>query len=358
MEYPKTRDEWLALRHKHISSTEVAALFGLSPYLTAYELAVVKKQPSHDNEFNLFEASERTEWGLVQQRAIAGRIAQKFGIKCRAISGYAIHSYQHCRMGSSFDYEIIGIADDEFPKDGDPILRDMYKKFGAGILEIKNVDALIFRDQWSEDDDGRREAPAHIEIQVQHQLACIARQWGAIGVLVGGNKLELLVRERDDAVNQAIAKKCEWFWNLLAKGGMPPVELPADAEIIGKLYRYAEPGKVLDVQADPDETISALCAAYKEAAARAAAAEDEKKTAKAQLLLVIGDAEKVLAKGFTISATSIADTEIAAYTRKGHRNVRINAAKPPKEKGDGKAVQGRNRNRHDAGEGQGAEQRA
>ncbi len=25
MEYPKTREEWLALRHKHIASTEVAA---------------------------------------------------------------------------------------------------------------------------------------------------------------------------------------------------------------------------------------------------------------------------------------------------------------------------------------------
>ena len=146
---------------------------------------------------------------------------------------------------------------------------------GAGILEIKNVDYLVFRDQWQQDDDGRREAPAHIEIQVQHQLACIGRLWGAIGVLVGGNKLELLVRTRDDAVHQAIIKKCEWFWNLLAHEKMPPVELPQDAEIIGKLYRYATPEKVLDVQADPEEKITALCAAYKAAAEAEAAATAE-----------------------------------------------------------------------------------
>lgn len=334
MEYPKTRDEWLALRHKHISSTEAAALFGLSPYSTAFEIAVQKKQPSHVNDYTTFEANERSEWGLVQQRAIAGRIASKFGIRCRAMNGYAIHSYLHCRMGASFDYEIIGLAD-EFPEDGDPILRDMYLKHGAGILEIKNVDSMIFRDQWNEDDEGRREAPAHIEIQVQHQLACIGRMWGAIGVLVGGNKLELLVREKDHEVNMAITRKCEWFWNTLAKGEMPPVELPADAEIIGKLYRYAEPGKVLDVQAEPDEKVSALCAAYKAAAAQATAAEEAKQTAKAQLLLLIGDAERVLAKGFTISATSIAETEVAAYTRKGYRNVRVNPVKPKKEKVSG-----------------------
>lgn len=333
MEYPKTRDEWLALRHKHISSTEASALFGLNPYTTAFELAVVKQQPSHDNEFNSFEGNERSEWGLIQQNAIARRVAQKYGIKARAVNGYAIHSYLHCRMGASFDYEIIGLAEGEF--DGDTILRDMYTKHGAGILEIKNVDYLVFRDQWQEDDEGRREAPAHIEIQVQHQLACIGRLWGAIGVLVGGNKLELLVRMKDHDVNMALTKKCEKFWFDLAKGIMPPVELPADADIIGKLYRFATPEKVLDVQEVPDEQISALCAAYKAAAADAKVAEEAKSTAKARLLLLIGDAERVLAKGFTISATSIAETEVPAYTRKGYRNVRITpvkASKPKKEK--------------------------
>lgn len=330
MEYPKTREEWLALRHKHISSTEASALFGLNPYTTAFELAVVKKQPSHDNEFNDFEGNERTEWGLVQQRAIAQRIASRYGIKCRAVNGYAVHSYVHCRMGASFDYEIIGITDDPAFA-GDTVLREMYSEHGPGILEIKNVDYLVFRDQWPEDDDGRRDAPAHIEIQVQHQLACIGRMWGAIGVLVAGNKLELLVRMKDHEVNMAIAKKCEKFWFDLAKGIMPPVELPADADIIGKLYRYATPEKVLDVQEADGETISGLCAAYKEAAARESAAKADKDTAKALLLLQIGDAERVLAKGYTISATSIADTRIEAYDRKGYRNVRVTAIKPKKE---------------------------
>ena len=119
-------------------------------------------------------------------------------------------------------------------------------KHGAGVLEIKNVDWLQFK-KWQAG-DGTIEAPAHIEIQVQHQLACIARSWAAIGVLVGGNTLELLVRERDYAVCKALRAKCEKFWSDMDRGVMPPIELPADAAIVAQMYRYAEPGKVLDAQ--------------------------------------------------------------------------------------------------------------
>jgi putative phage-type endonuclease len=326
MHYPKSRAEWLALRHQYVSSTEVAALFGLSPYTTAFELAVIKKGELPDER----EGNERMEWGIVLQHAIAKRIAVKYGVNVRAISGYSTHSLQHCRMGSSFDYQIVGITADEISDDY-ITLRDMYEAHGAGILEIKNVDWLAFKD-WPTGDDGEIEAPAHIEIQVQHQLACIGRTWGAIGVLVGGNKMELLVRKRDDEVHKALTAKCEKFWRDLAANIMPPVELPADAAIIGKLYKYAEPGKVLDKQGDAE--IAAILHAYKDAAAAKKAAEAAQDTAKAQLLMKIGDAEKVLADGFTVSAGVVAETEIEAYTRKAYRNVRITAKKATKEKAE------------------------
>lgn len=321
VEYPKTREEWLALRHKHVGSTEVAALFGLSPYSTAFELAVVKRQPDPDPEF---EGNERMRWGIRVQHAIAKGIASEYGVKVRAISGYAIHSYQHIRAGASFDYEIIGLSDDaEPPKDS--LLRDMYAKHGAGILEIKNVDTFVYRNDWT---DG--EPPVHIELQLQHQLACIGRFWGAIGALIGGNELRVFVRERDDAVHKAIVAKCEKFWADLDNGVMPPVDLPADADIVAKLYRYAEPGKVMD--ATGNEEIAELCRGYVAAAKQAREAEATKDTLKAKLLMLIGDAERVIVDGFNVSAGMVGDTEVPAYTRKGYRNVRITAKKPSKEK--------------------------
>lgn len=326
LHYPKCPAEWLALRHRHVSSTEVAALFGLSPYLTAFELATIKKQDVPPDDL---ETNERAEWGLCLQDAIARRIAVRYGVRVRAINAYATHSYEHCRMGASFDYEIVGVSNDDAQFSGDAILREMYLRHGAGILEIKNVDALVFRDRWVRDEDGGIEAPAHIEIQVQHQLACISRFWAAVGVLVGGNRLELLIRERDDDVHKALRIKCESFWDDLRRGVMPPVDLPADAAVVAKLYRYAEPGKVLDAQGDVE--LAALCAEYAEAAKAESAAKAAKETAKAKLLMRIGDAEKVLTKGYTVSAGVVAETEVPAYTRKAYRNVRVTAEKAKKE---------------------------
>jgi putative phage-type endonuclease len=315
---PKSRAEWLALRHKYVSSTESAALFGLSPYMTAYELAVQKQCPEPDPDW---AGNERMKWGIRLQHAIAKGIAEEYGVKIRALNGYSTHSLGHVKAGASFDYEIVGIVDGEYS--GDTILRDLYAKHGAGVLEIKNVDGLVFRDQWKSDDG--IEPPAHIEIQVQHQLACIARQWAAIGVLVNGNTLHLMTRERDDDVIKAVLTACERFWTDLGKGILPPVELPADAAIISQVYRIAEPGKVIDA----DEEIEALCAEYRAAADRATAAEAEKNTAKAKILMKIGDAERVIGAAFTISAGTVGECEVS-YTRKAYRNVRITAVKAKK----------------------------
>lgn len=320
MHYPKTREDWLALRHRHVSSTEVAALFGLSPYMTAFELATIKRQDGPDER----EASERMRWGVRLENAIARGIAEEYGVKVRAISAYATHGYEHCRMGASFDFEIVGVKDGDFA--GDAILRRMYEQHGAGVLEIKNVDAAQFR-KWQYDDG--IEPPAHIELQVQHQLACIGRRWAAIGALVGGNRLEVIVRERDDEVHRILRAKCEAFWRDLDAGILPPVELPADAAVIAALYRHAEPGKVLDAQGDAE--VSALVREYAAASDAAAKAAKARDAAKAKLLMRIGDAEKVLADGYTVSAGVVAETEIPAYTRKAYRLIRVWATKPKKE---------------------------
>ena len=307
LHYPKTRDEWLKLRHSCVSSTEVAALHGLSPYLTAFELAVLKKADPPDDR----EAGERATWGLRMQEAAARGLAEDLKIKVRALNAYAIQD--GTRMGASFDYEIIGTEPgSEF--------EDYYKRLGTGILEIKTVDAWVYRNDWQ---DG--EAPAHIEVQVQAQLECIERAWAIIGVVVGGNKGVHLLRERDLEVGAALTRKVQEFWMLLEAGGMPPVVLPDDVEIIRKLYAYAEPGNLLD--AHGNDEIKQLCAEYAAAGEDEKAAVARKDTARAKLLQMIGPAEKVLADGYTISCGVVGEAVIPSYVRKGYRNFRVTTKK-------------------------------
>lgn len=315
---PKSKAEWLTLRHKYISSTESAALKGLSPYTTAFELFHEKKQ----TEPSSFASSERMEWGLRMEEAIARSIAEIYGVKVRKLNAYV--SKDGTGMGSSFDYEIVGVKEGESP--ADRILCEMYLSSGAGILEVKNVDWLVYSRQWPEV-DGQREAPPHIEIQVQHQLHVIERKWAAIAVLVGGNSLKLLVREKDEEVGKALESASIQFWKDLKANKLPSPTLPQDAGIIAHLYSYAEPDKVLDAQGDSENArlLSQHAKAYLDAGVMKKAAEDKQKVAKAELLQLIGDAERVICQdGVSISAGMVAEAEVKAYTRAGYRGFRVN----------------------------------
>lgn len=319
MHYPKSDAEWLILRHDVISSTESAALFGVGSYATPFEIAVEKKSPVVTESLDI---GERPKWGKRLEDAIAKGISEDFGVKVRRANGYAIHD--SCKLGASFDYEIIGISKDESDSEvvvPDNVLQQMYRDCGPGILEIKNVDRLIFRREWKTE-DGTLEAPPQFEIQVQHQLEAInTRKWSCIGVLIGGNETQILIRERDEDFGKLICQKVNAFWKLLADGGMPPVTLPADVDVIRKIYLGSSPGKIFD--GATDTVLAELCRAFDESRDVATAAEQSKKSIMAKILMRIGDAEKALAPGFRISAGTVGATWIERYERKAYRSLRI-----------------------------------
>jgi putative phage-type endonuclease len=303
-----TREAWLKARTQCVSSTESAALFGMSQFGTAFELAQQKLNGAADVESN-----ERIAWGARLQAAIAQGIADDYGVIIESLDlAYAVHP-EHPRMGSSFDFTIVD-AKEPFSD-----LGKLVREHGPGLLEIKNVDWLVYKN-WPEHD-----APDHIEIQVQHELEVAQLPWAVLGVLVGGNRTELYTRMRDVDVGAAIARKVDEFWQNLEKGILPPVVMPQDADIVIRLYGYAEPNKVFDGQ--NDEVLWALCQHYEEASLRIKAATDAQKTAKAEILQHIGDAERALVKGYTLSAAMVAPAEVQAYTRGGYRNFRLTKKK-------------------------------
>lgn len=69
------KQEWLKKRLDDITSTEVSALFGLSPYSTEFELWHRKKS----REVVELASNERMVWGSRLESAIAGGIASDQG---------------------------------------------------------------------------------------------------------------------------------------------------------------------------------------------------------------------------------------------------------------------------------------
>ncbi len=306
---------WLTARAIDITSTEAASLFGYGRE-TAFELACRK----HGDTESRFKPNERTEIGREIEDAIARRVARMYGVKIRHKSEYMrVHDW---RMGSSFDYEVVGITDDQVE---DNRLRLAFGQRGPGILEIKNVDSFIFKNEWNYSDETGYEAPAHIEIQVQHQLEVSEMGWSAIAAFVGGNHVEVILRLRDEAVGGAIRKRVQNFWRDLEAGKYPPVSLPEDLDVLKQLYGYAEPGKVLDARERED--INALLAEYLEADGELKRAKDRRDTVHGNLLQLIGDAEKVAGTVANISCSMVAPTVVPSYERKGYRNWRVTPRK-------------------------------
>jgi len=297
---PENEAHWLRLRTYDLTSTDVAALFGLSPYLTHFELWHRKK----GNVEGTFQANQRMTWGNRLEGAIARGVADDQGWQVEPMKQY--HRLSQLRLGSSFDFRF----KDSMGSDG--------------ILEIKNVDWLAFRDQWQTENDGV-EAPAHIEVQVQHQMLVSGMRRAAIAALVGGNDVCMLEREADDDVQRAITAKAADFWASIDEGREPLPDYAQDYDTLAKLHSHAEPGKFRDARDDQD--LAGLCASYHDLGKQEKAIKESRRALKSQILVAAGDNEKLLVDGFTVGAGYVRPTMIEAYERAGYRNVRLHPRK-------------------------------
>lgn len=311
--HPESEAGWHALRAVDLTSTDAAALFGLSPYKTPFELWHEKKAGAPVE----IDQNDRMLWGSRLQDAIAAGIADDQGLVIRPMREYV--RLQGQRVGSSFDFEIEGVL----PRS--PFARH-FEQHGPGILEIKNVDWLAFRNGWVVD-DGFIEAPPHIEIQTQHQQLVAGREWSIIGALVGGNRYELLHRGADHDVHAGILAKAAEFWRSIDTNTPPPPVMPDDADAVIRMHGFAEPGKLYDAKARNDTEIAGMLADYVRLGREASDIEEIRKVRKAELLQRIGDAEKVLVDGYSVTAGMVAPTTVS-YERAGYRNFRVTPKKP------------------------------
>jgi putative phage-type endonuclease len=302
---PDSHDHWLKMKSEDVSSTEVAALFGLSPWITKFELWHRKKNGSIVS----IDENQRMFWGRHLEPAIAAGIAEDNGWIMKPFKEYARLKGE--RTGSSFDF-LIAIPEK---------ISNIVVKTTEALLEIKNIDYLQFKDKWALNDNGELiEAPPYYEIQIQQQLMVTGLDTVWIGVLVGGNDYRLLKRTRDEKVIKRIKEEIKKFWDSIDKNQPPEIDFKRDAAFISELYNMAEPGKIIDAVGDDD--IGLLVELYNKFASAEKEMKKEKEAIKAELLTKIGDAEKVKGDGFSISAGIVGESQVS-FTRKSYRNFRV-----------------------------------
>jgi predicted phage-related endonuclease len=161
---------------------------------------------------------------------------------------------------------------------------------GPGIMEIKLVRWSIWLDQWTD-----IKPPAHISLQVQHQLACAGFSWGAIAALVvGEGPLEPFwyLTEPDQAVIGVIEARISEFWDRVRRNDPPPV---TGTEREYDILRALHPEIKKDVTiTSEDDTLADDARIMRWAQDQNSANDKTVATIKTKLAAVMGDADLLM----------------------------------------------------------------
>lgn len=227
--------EWLTLRDQHVGGSDIAALFNqwLLPDGTTRMLHVYEAPPEgalhvecvspYKPSFRFwqekagrlapdFAETERVTAGKHLEPALAAWAQQKWpDWKLRKVRRYLRHD--ECEgWGASLDYEAV-----------EP---------GYPPVEFKNVDFLIFRDQWEGEGEDLT-PPLHINLQLQAQIGVTKADHGWIVCCVGGNNLKRVRVPRHEATQQRLREAIDLFWEGVRSGAEPT--WLADADTISRL---------------------------------------------------------------------------------------------------------------------------
>lgn len=315
-------EQWLQMREKDITSTQVAALFDCSPYTSEWDLYQLKRGLLDDS----FVDNDRIKWGRRLEEAIAYGIAEDLGLIVEPFKSY-VRLPEH-RIGSSFDFIITGITDKH---DGDETYRSLFKQHGQGLMEVKNVDGLVFRRDWTEHEDGSIEAPPHIELQMQHQMLVSGITWAIGAPLIGGNTPKPFYRMYDPDIGEAIQLVVAEFWEKLEQGYDPAPNFQRDARSVIRMHRETNDEKV---DMSDDGLLAELCYAYEQASQDELEALKRKESLHAEILTIIGKNKEVTTEAHRIVTSTVGDTPPRVITqdmvgkeiggRKGYRRFAIN----------------------------------
>lgn len=316
---------WRKLRSAHVGASEVASLFGLSPYLTKWQLWMYKSgrlpEPDLDDVAHI-------RAGRHFEPAISAYAADKFGITLRKVRRYL--SDDICAgMGASLDYEQIG----------------------TGSLIPTEIKWSVFGDGWEYEGDVITVAPEQYLIQVQHQIACAGAAQAQVIAYIGNDARRMIVPRREPIID-ALRSEVADFWKSIRAKEEPEPDFVADADAISTLA-YLNPLCQIDLSGDADA--ERLAAAHIEAKAEAKTANERADAAKAELTLKMirmameagarVDEQKVVASigdDYRVSATNVAGQDGKVVTadmvgekiggRKGYRLVTVSKPKKKEKK--------------------------
>jgi putative phage-type endonuclease len=262
------KDEWLEKRKRGVSATDIAAISGLNPYKTIYDVFLEKLdlvEPTPDNP--------RMRWG----RRMEDVLVEDY----ENMTGYM--TIKTGLLRNPNNPIIIGTPDRlvDIPwrpaNDGQP---------DKG-LEVKTA-GIRQKDRWGE--PGTDNVPEEYLCQCQWYMAVTGlEEWDLI-VSIAGTEPVIYTIHRNDELIAELVRRAEDFWNNHVLTKEPPAvdESESAKEMLNRLYQKAD----LDM-IESDDKLDKLVAALDRQRKFKAVAEENERYLENKIKAIIGDHEGV-----------------------------------------------------------------
>lgn len=229
------REDWLALRQSGIGGSDIAAIIGVSPYATAYDIYQSKTQPLVAEDMNEF-----AYWGTVLEDTVAREFSKRSGLKIQNVNFLMRHP-EHRWAIANIDRAVINpeISGNVRFKDG--------KLTTNEIVEIKTASEYVGKNWGNEDSD---EVPDQYQCQAQWYMGVTGTQVCHMAVLIGGNKYRQYKIDRHQDFIDYLFEQAASFWNDNVLAGAEP-----DATTLQNAkdkYPRHNPDTTLDVALDSE----------------------------------------------------------------------------------------------------------
>lgn len=294
------RDEWLQARRAGVTASEIAALLGISPYESPFDL-YWKKTWQIPEDFD----NDRLELGRILEPYIAHRFAKKHpDIDVAPQSAGLWQSTERSWQMATPD-RLLDLQDDS-------------GKWVDSVLELKTSGTY---EEWGE--DGTDEVPPYIAAQVLYQMDVIGCRAGYVACLFLSTqqiRTYQLAWDQDDV--DLMRDRAAEFWQQVQDSRPPEIDgHTATTLALKRLYPDVGDAEEAQVPEDLATRYRTACTAVKRAEARKAGVENEIRAA-------MGNAKRAI----TSDGQKVATRSV--YDRKGYevKPARIDALKPATSK--------------------------
>ncbi len=236
------RSEWLKARRAGVGASDIAAIMGISPWSTPFQVWASKVAELPEDE-----GSEQMKWGRILENVILDEWEKENrGVHSR---GQLIRSINVPIMMATPD----GLTFTPLNLGASPLGH-------PAVAEAKN------RSEWSWDS-----IPEHYHAQVQWQLAVTGYEVGYLIVLFAGRHLETFEIEADNDYQTRQILAAGEFWKLVEANEPPPTD-GADNPLMASLWPY-HTEQAVEIGADAAVELYEARSADKVASGRRDAAE-------------------------------------------------------------------------------------